>query len=94
MKRVYNVSYDLNKSGKDYKGLHEVLKSSFDYLHLLDSTWLLYTSESSAQIYNRIKAHIDSDDYILISQVTNNMQGWLPQNDWNWIKSRVGVLVG
>lgn len=50
MKKVYNVSYDLNKAGKDYAGLHAELKNTFEWYHLLDSTWLLYTSESAYQI--------------------------------------------
>lgn len=89
MKRVYNVSYDLNKSGKDYSGLHKELKNTHEWYHLLDSTWLLYTAESADQIWERIKSHIDSDDNIMIAQITSNNSGWLPKMAWTWIKSRV-----
>jgi hypothetical protein len=93
MKKVYNVSYDLNKSGKDYKGLHDELKKTSDWYHLLDSTWLLYTAESADQIWQRLKPHIDKDDFILIIQVTNNKQGWLVQDAWDWMNARITQTV-
>jgi hypothetical protein len=88
MKKLYNVSYDLNKAGKDYKGLHDELKRTESWYHLLDSTWLLYTSESASQIWDRLSPHIDTDDHILIIQVVNNYYGWLPQDAWNWITAK------
>lgn len=92
MKKVYNVSYDLNKAGKDYKGLHDELKK-FEHNHLLDSTWLLCTTGTPFQIWERLKAHIDNDDHILIAQITSNTAGWLPKNAWEWINSRTTQTV-
>lgn len=89
MKKVYNVSYDLNKTGKDYLGLHSELKKTYEWYHLLDSTWLLYTSETADQIWQRLKSHIDGNDNILIIQVTNNKQGWLNQDQWTWLNARL-----
>jgi len=89
MKKVYNVSYDLNKAGKDYKGLHDELKSTSGYFHLLDSTWLLHTSESANQIWERLKKHVDSDDRILVAQITSNKQGWLSKTAWEWLDARL-----
>ena len=89
MKKVYNVSYDLNKSGKDYKGLHDELKSTSEYFHLLDSTWLLHTSESAHQIWERLKEHVDSNDRILIAQITSNKQGWLSKAAWEWLDAKL-----
>jgi hypothetical protein len=93
MKRVYNVSYDLKKAGKDYKGLHEELKKTSIWYHLLGSTWLLATSESATQIWERLKPHIDSDDNILIIQIVNNKNGWLPTKAWDWLNLHIGQLV-
>lgn len=93
MKKVYNVSYDLNKKGKDYQGLYNELKSKQEWYHLLDSTWLLCTSESAAQLWERLRSHIDNDDYIFIAEITNNYEGWLPNSAWQWIKSRLPLFV-
>ena len=89
MRKVYNVSYDLNKIGKDYTGLHGELKNTYEWYHLLDSTWLLYTSETANQIWERLGAHIDSDDNILIAQITVNNAGWLPKMAWTWLNARL-----
>jgi hypothetical protein len=89
MRKVYNISYDLNKKGKDYTGLHEELKKSFEWYHLLDSTWLINTSESADQVWTRLNSHVDTDDGILIIQVVRKYNGWLPKLAWDWLNARV-----
>lgn len=89
MSKVYVVSYDLNKSGQDYKGLYEELKKSSSWWHFLDSTWLIYTSETADQLYTRIGSHIDKNDYALVIEVKRNYQGWLPEDAWKWIREHV-----
>lgn len=91
MKKVYSVSYDLMKSGKDYSGLHGELKQTYEWYHLLGSTWMLFTSESSEQIWERLKPHIDGDDQILIVEVKRNMYGWLLKDAWNWLNARIPI---
>ena len=89
MYKVYCISYDLNKSGKDYKGLIEELKRSNSWWHYLKSTWLIYTNESASAIWDRISSHVDSDDYALIIQVGKDHQGWLPKDAWDWINKHI-----
>ena len=89
MKRIYNISYDLNKTGKDYQGLYKELKNTYEWNHPLDSTWLLFTAESPNQIWDRVRSHIDKDDNILIAEITTNYSGWLPKDVWTWISQRI-----
>lgn len=91
MSKVYVVSYDLNKSGQDYEGLYGELKKSRAYWHYLDSTWLIYTSESAKDLYDRIGEHIDKNDSALVIEVSRNYQGWLPKKAWEWIRQHVGI---
>jgi hypothetical protein len=86
---VYNVSYDLNKAGKNYEGLIEELKKSSGWWHYLRSTWLISTRETPTQLYNRLQPYLDNDDHILIIEVCNNSNGWLPKKAWEWINSNV-----
>lgn len=86
---VYVVSYDLRKPGKDYIGLTEQLKASPRWWHYLASTWLIFTSESATQLYNRLAPHLDRDDIILIIEAGNHIGGWLPQKAWDWIKNEI-----
>lgn len=90
MNKIYCVSYDLRKNDKDYEGLNNKLKDSLSWWHYLESTWLIYTNESASQLWNRLSESIDKDDHILIIQVTNDYQGWLPEKAWEWIRQYVG----
>lgn len=83
---VYVISYDLNKKDKDYKGLYDVLKT-YAYMHYLDSTWLISTSESTQTIYDKVKPHIDENDCLLVIQAKQSYNGWLPKDAWEWLKN-------
>jgi len=83
---VYVVSYDLRKPGQDYKGLFDALQASPSWWHYLESTWLIATSENANELYNRLWAHLDRDDSILVIQAGADRQGWLPKKAWEWIE--------
>ncbi|ROR57422.1 hypothetical protein EDB59_4492 [Vibrio crassostreae] len=85
---VYCVSYDLNKSGQDYKGLTDEIKAIGDWWHYLDSTWLVSTSSSASQISDKLRTKIDNNDQLLVIKVTGECAGWLPQKAWDWISQR------
>lgn len=85
---VYCVSYDLNKVGQKYNELYDELKSS-GWCHYLDSTWLISTSETSIQLSDRLKKHMDDNDNLLVIKVTNDYAGWLPQKAWEWMKQHI-----
>ena len=87
--RVYVVSYDLRKPGKDYKGLSEELQRSPRWWHYLESTWLIATSENAGELYNRLVPHLDQGDNILVIQAGSDRQGWLPRDAWNWIQQNL-----
>jgi len=55
----------------------------------LESTWLIVTSETPDEIWQRLAPHIDKNDYLLIIEVRNNAQGWLPRDAWDWIDKNI-----
>lgn len=74
---VYHVSYDLSNGDDAYKGLWDELKK-FDYCHILQSTWLVATKESAADLYFRLSKHIsENKDGVLVSEVRANRAGSL-----------------
>ncbi|SER00306.1 hypothetical protein SAMN05216232_3929 [Virgibacillus subterraneus] len=87
---VYLITYDLNKPGQDYDNLYETIKSLGAWCHYLDSTWLVDTSYSSNQIGDKLESATDKGDSYLIIKVTNDYQGWLPQEAWDWIHDHIG----
>ena len=82
---IYSITYDLKKPGRDYSGLYKAIKSYGTWWHYLESTWLVATSSTPQQIWERIGPHIDRNDSVLIIEVKNNKEGWLPKKAWDWL---------
>jgi hypothetical protein len=85
---VYLVAYELRQKKKNYVGLFEQLKNSPGWAHYLGSTWLISTNEQPKDLHKRLSAHLDKNDYILISQFSNNYYGTLPEDAWEWIRNQ------
>jgi hypothetical protein len=82
---VYLITYDLNKTGKNYNGLYEEIKKIGKWWHYLDSNWLVDTNSSTNQISDALKTQIDADDNLLVIRVTKDYAGWLPKDAWEWL---------
>jgi hypothetical protein len=94
MFRVLSVSYDLRtRERPDYSGLERELKRSHRWWHYLKSTWLIQTEESADELWERIAPHIHRDDRVLIIEVRDNSQGWLPREAWAWVRANVPAPV-
>ena len=87
--KAFSISYDLKVPGRDYTSLYKALTRSGKWWHYLDSTWIVITNESTQQIWQRLAPHIDKNDYMLIIEIVNNVQGWLPKDAWDWINANV-----
>lgn len=87
---IYAINYDLKRPGQDYSGLYEAIKSCGAWWHYLGSTWLVDTTLNASSIWERIRQHIDQNDRVLVIGVTQEYEGWLPKDAWNWINSRLG----
>lgn len=86
---IYAINYDLCKPGNDYDGLYESIKSCGAWWHYLGSTWLVDTHLRAEEIFSRLQSHLDANDRMLIVGVTQDYQGWLTQEAWNWINTRI-----
>ncbi|MFZ2309990.1 MAG: hypothetical protein WAW11_00410 [Patescibacteria group bacterium] len=84
---VYLITYDLNKTGQDYSGLYEAIKSIGDWWHYLDSNWLVRTDFNVTQISSILNKKIDQNDQLLIIRVMKDYDGWLPRDAWNWLNN-------
>lgn len=92
MSHTYHVSYDLKKPRQDYDALIAEIKRSPGYYHIMQSTWLISTSETAHELFRRLGGRMDNDDRILISEISNhNYTGWLNQSVWDWLRSQVRV---
>jgi hypothetical protein len=89
MNKAYIITYELKAQGRDYSTLYEAIKRSPKWWHRLHSSWIISTAETPVQVWTRLAAHINADDYLLIIEVKSSYYGWLPKKDWDWIKTNV-----
>jgi hypothetical protein len=85
---VYLVSYDLCAYGQEYPKLFKLINdvSRGSCVHIMDSAWIIKSSLQSEEIYNLLLPAIDQNDLILVSQVTSNLHGLLPDEHWEPIQ--------
>ena len=82
----YCITYDLNKSDKNYDGLYTAIKI-FNNVHVMDSVWFVKTNLKANQIYDKLKPEIDNNDNLFICEITYDHSGWLSKSVWDWLKS-------
>lgn len=86
---VLLVTYDLKGSTRDYAPLHEAIKKdAIAWWHYLESVWLVNTTEGADALAKRLYPHITRDDRLLVIRVTNEYQGWLAKDAWDWLNSQ------
>jgi hypothetical protein len=66
--KTYLIGYDLNRprGDDDYTELIEAIKAFGTWWHNLDSTWVVKSDKSAAEIRNTLKPHVDSGDELLV----------------------------
>ncbi|HEX4670535.1 MAG TPA: hypothetical protein VH275_11255 [Solirubrobacterales bacterium] len=80
------VGYDLNKPGQDYAGLIKRLKSvGTNWWHRLDSTWLIKTTMTPAELRDDLRAYIDSGDELLVIDVTGVTWAGFGFSSYKWL---------
>lgn len=84
---LYLITYDLNKSGKNYDDLINAIKQ-YNYCKALYSAWFVKTNSTKNEIYNHLKPYIDNDDRIMIIKTNNNdIQGFLNKDVVSWLNN-------
>lgn len=68
--QTYLITYDLHQKGQDYKSLIEKIKTYGNWWHCLESTWIVRTASSSANIRNYLSPHIDTNDELLVVKLS------------------------
>lgn len=88
---TYLISYDLRQPGRDYSSLHEHIKSYGQWAKPLESVWLIKSSRSVEQVRNAAQQHMDSNDRILVIDVTGRAAAWsnLPSKVSDWIHGQL-----
>jgi len=85
---VYIVSYDLNRPGQDYSGLHREL-NTFAWAKLGGSAYAVETELSAQQLRERLQPHVDANDRLYVLSVHLPWSGFGPNEVNQWLSLRV-----
>ena len=88
MKKIYSISYDLRRPGRNYEELYAVLNQYENY-HALESTWFVKSEETADTICEKVRQKMDNTDSVIVTEiVSTNKQGWMPKPFWEWINRK------
>jgi len=87
--KVYQISYDLRKQ-RDYDPLYERIKAYGNWCHPLESTWVITTTQSAAQIRDYLAGVMDQDDGLLVTRLQGEA-AWRNLDDKvsSWLKDQL-----
>lgn len=70
------ISYDLNSPGQDYADLITAIKSLGNWAKVQKSLWYVNSSLTASQVRDRLVAHIDKNDSLIVVDASNNDAAW------------------
>ena len=83
---VYLIAYDLNNPRSSHKEVEKVIKKiSVTYCSFWKSSYLKKSNMASSQIVELLKPCLDDADRLFNVQSTDDYQGWLTDEQWNFI---------
>lgn len=88
----YVISYDLNRPGQNYNELFEEIKALGTWWHCLDSTWIVKSNLTAAQVRDRLVKKIDTNDRLIVAALTGEA-AWttsFSEQCQDWLRKNLG----
>ncbi|BAN33970.1 hypothetical protein SCD_n00121 [Sulfuricella denitrificans skB26] len=87
---TYLITYDLNRPGQNYNDLFEAIKKIGIWWHCLDSTWIVKSNLTAAQVRDSLTPAIDNNDSLLVV-VLSGVGAWTGLDDdcSSWLKNNL-----
>ena len=79
------VTYDLKGPAGSYQNLINVIKGERSWWHYMRSPWLVATSDTPQEFYEKLAPHLRAGDRLFVVQLQRPFQGYLPRKAWDWI---------
>jgi hypothetical protein len=64
------VAYDLKKQGQNYTCITTKLEAYPTHWHMQGSVWIIQTNETPAQVRDKLKSCLDSNDNLFVALLT------------------------
>jgi hypothetical protein len=76
------IAYDIHPlKGDAYENLIDAIRSLGTWWHHLETVWIVRCAHTPAEISDRLKSHIGSEDQLLIVDISGDVAGWAGVND-------------
>jgi hypothetical protein len=81
--KLYQINYDLRKQ-RDYAALYERIRKYGFYCHALESSWVISTNQTAAQVRDNLAQAMDKDDGLLVTLLANEAA-------WQGLDAKIGT---
>lgn len=86
--KLYQITYDLRKQ-RDYQSLYDRIKAYGTWCRPLESTWIIATSQTAAEVRDNLKAVMDADDGLLVTRLQGDAAWYgLSATATEWLKNQ------
>jgi hypothetical protein len=75
------ISYDLHKSGQNYEGVIEAIKSLGGWAKVHQSVWYVKSVKDAVAAFDVIRKRMDSNDSLFVVDAENNKAAWYGLTD-------------
>lgn len=85
---LYNITYELKNSEKDYSQFLQTLKTSgSSAVQCMKNSWFVVSGKDRKELFELLKEQLESADLLLVCQVSlSDLTGWLPSDSVDWLK--------
>lgn len=75
MSKLFEISYDLRKPGRDYASLIDAIKKMCggNWAHPLESVWVVESQLTALQIVNHLRPYMDASDGMLVTKIGDDV---------------------
>lgn len=85
----YMISYDLNSPTKNRLDVENSIKSLGNWCKYVSTTFLVSSYKSLNEVQSIATNYLDSNDQMIICKIQKPINGWLSQEQWNWIHNNL-----
>jgi hypothetical protein len=85
-KRFLHISFKFADRDPKFAKLRPVFDHATDWFRYTSNCWIVWTSSSAEQWYERLRPHIDDKDSMFIIEINlGERQGWMSKSFWEWL---------
>ncbi len=90
--KAYLVSYEISRYSKKIYQLYMIIKEcAFEenWIQCFNNLWIIKSELNINNIYEKLKEILDDSDCFIIIEITQNCDGWLNTNIWEYLNNSI-----